>query len=364
MSSLNWAVKTTDSMMQEYPLLAEKWAYEWAVVLCGVLEVWRLTGEARYFDYIKRNIDHFVTPVGEIRTYRVEEYNIDNIDPGKLLFPLLEATGDTRYEKAIFLLREQLKTHPRLESGGFWHKQIYPYQMWLDGAYMAAPFYAQFAVTFDEPTLFEDIIHQLRLLEQQTRDSETGLLYHGWDESKKQEWAEPTTGRSPHFWGRAMGWYLMALVDVMDFLPPEHPDFAVLCQMLQETANALLPYQDEATGLWYQILDHGPENGNYLETSAACMFVYALAKGFRKELLSEQHRDSAERAYAGLLAHKLEQNDQDQVLVHGICGVAGLGGTPYRDGSFAYYINEPVVTNDYKGVGAFILASAEMAKLS
>jgi unsaturated rhamnogalacturonyl hydrolase len=232
--------------------------------------------------------------------------------------------------------------------------------MWLDGIYMASPFYAAFGQTFAEPAAFDDVARQIILIEKHTRDPQTGLLYHAWDESKQQRWADPQTGCSPHFWGRAMGWYAMAIVDVLDYLPSEHPQREDILAILERLIGALVDVQDESTGLWYQVLDQGQRAGNYLEASASCMFVYALAKAVRQGYLGQTYLDVARHGYQGILDNLLRLDDQGLVNLEKTCGVGGLGGTPYRDGSYEYYISERIVTNDYKGVGPFILASIEM----
>ena len=197
----------------------EKWSYEQGVLLKGIEGVWLNTANGEYFKYIQQSLDRFVNDDGAIRTYKLEDYNIDNVLLGRNLLLLYKVTGQEKYRKAASWLREQLKTHPRTSEGGFWHKKIYPNQMWLDGLYMGEPFYAEYAATFHEDAAFEDIGNQFILMERHARDPKTGLLYHGWDESKKQRWADPQTGRSPNFWGRAMGWYAMALADTLDYFP-------------------------------------------------------------------------------------------------------------------------------------------------
>jgi len=198
------------------------------------------------------------------------------------------------------------------------------------------------------------------LIDEHTRDEQTGLLYHAWDESKEQRWADPITGLSPHFWGRAMGWYAMALVDVLDYLPADHSARPAILAIFARLIEALLKVQDRSTGLWYQVLDQGMRAGNYLEASAACMLVYAIAKAVRKAYLPIEHLAIAQRSYQGVVKRFLTIDDRGLVSLEGTCSVAGLGGDPYRDGSYAYYIHEPVVANDYKGVGAFILAAVEI----
>jgi unsaturated rhamnogalacturonyl hydrolase len=358
-----WSVKMAESVMKRHTALSDRWRYEYGVVLKALEQVWLETGQRKYYDYIKENVDRFVDHEGNIQTYRLDEYNLDRINAGKILFRLYATTGDERYKKAAYLLREQLKRQPRTSEGGFWHKQIYPHQMWLDGIYMAAPFYAEFAKMFDESGTFDDVLHQIVLVESHTRDPKTGLFYHGWDESRSQRWADPETGCSPNFWGRAMGWYAMGIVDVLDHLPQDHPEREKIVAILDGVLSALGRVQDQPTGLWYQVLDQGDRQGNYLEASASCMVVYAIAKGVRNGYLDRPYLDLARKGYRGMLEHFVEVDEQGLVNLQQICSVAGLGGTPYRDGSFDYYISEPVVTNDYKGVGPFILASVEIERL-
>jgi unsaturated rhamnogalacturonyl hydrolase len=364
--SQSWSTRMADSTMARFPLLADEWNYQWGLVLKGFERVWRATGDERYFDFIRTNIDAFVQPDGAIRGYHVEEYNVDRLNTGKALFALYEQTGDTRYKHALDLLRSQLDRQPRTRSGGFWHKQIYPNQMWLDGIYMADAFWAQYEHAFpsiSEASAWDDIAHQVMLIEQHTRDPKTGLLYHAWDESRQQRWANPETGCSPHFWGRAMGWYGMALVDILDCLPPDHPRQADLIAILQRMMAAAARVQGQRSRVWYQVLDQGTRAGNYLESSASCMFVYAMVKGVRREALPGEYLDIARRAYEGIIKQFVAVDDAGQVHLTGTCRSAGLGGTPYRDGSYEYYVGEPVVTDNHHGVGAFILASAEVEAL-
>jgi unsaturated rhamnogalacturonyl hydrolase len=338
----------------------DKWTYEQGVLLTGMEAVWLNTGDGRYFDYIRRVIDRYVADDGTIKTYKQADYNIDNVQPGRILLLLYKVTGQAKYRKAADALREQLKNHPRTSEGGFWHKKVYPSQMWLDGLYMGEPFYAEYARTFDEPEAFDDIARQFALMERNSRDAKTGLLYHGWDESRQQRWADKATGRSPHFWGRAMGWYAMALVDVLEHFPAEHPRRAELLGILGRLAVAVEKYQEPKSGLWYQVLDRGGEKGNYLEASASAMFVYSLAKAVRLGYLPESYLKVARKGWDGIGRRFVEEAAGGGVNFKGTVSVAGLGGNPYRDGSYAYYLSEPVVTNDAKGVGAFLMACAEM----
>ncbi len=346
------------------PTRPDKWAYEQGVLLTGMQDVWLNTGDGRYFNYIKRHVDKFIADDGTIKTYKQEDYNIDNVQQGRVLLLLYKVTGQDKYRKAADLLREQLRKHPRTSEGGFWHKKVYPSQMWLDGLYMGEPFYAEYAETFNEPEAFDDISKQFVLMEAHARDPKTGLLYHGWDESKKQRWADPATGRSPNFWGRAMGWYAMALVDVLEHFPADHPKRAELVAILNRLAASVERVQEPQSGLWYQVLDRRGAKGNYLESSAAAMFVYALAKGVRLGYLPESYMKVAQKGWAGMQRRFVEEAGGGGVNFKGTVSVAGLGGNPYRDGSYEYYLSEKVVTNDPKGVGAFLMAAAEMEAAS
>ena len=342
------------------PSKPAKWTYEQGVLLKGVEGVWLNTGDGRYFNYIKHVIDPLITDDGTIRTYKAEDYNIDNVLSGRNLLTLYKVTGQEKYRKAAALLREQLRTHPRTSEGGFWHKKIYPSQMWLDGLYMGEPFYAEYAATFGEREDFDDIAKQFILMERHARDAKTGLLYHGWDESKQQAWADKTTGRSPNFWGRAMGWYAMALVDTLEQFPRDHPQRAELLAILNRLAASVEKYQDRQSGLWFEVLDKGGWKGNYVEASASCMFVYALAKGARLGYLPESYMKVAQKGWGGIQREFVEEASGGGVNLKGTVSVAGLGGNPYRDGSYVYYLSEKVVTNDPKGVGAFLMASNEI----
>jgi unsaturated rhamnogalacturonyl hydrolase len=357
-----WSARMADSMIARHGPEQIHWHYDYGLLLTAIQLVGRATGDPRYWEHVRGIVEQLVAPDGTIRGYRLEEYNLDQVNAGRALFPLLRATGEDRYRRALAMLRQQLATHPRTESGGFWHKQIYPYQIWLDGVYMAGPFLAEYAQRFDEPAAFDDVAHEIILTEEKTRDPQTGLLYHAWDERKAQPWANPATGCSPHFWGRAIGWYAMALVDVLDYFPLDHPSRPELLAILARVVEAVAKVQDPATGLWWQILDHPGRPGNYLEASASAMFSYGIAKGVRRGYLPPERLPAAQAAYQGLLRELVSVDEQGLVTLNGICAVAGLGGNPYRDGSYEYYVGEPIKPNDYKGVGPFILAALELER--
>jgi len=350
-----------DSFILEGDKVA-KWRYDQGVILKGIENIWYATGDAKWFNYIQKSMDFYVKEDGSIKGYRPDEYNIDHINNGKLLLLLYQVTGKEKYKKAVDGLREQLRTHPRTSEGGFWHKKIYPNQMWLDGLYMGQPFYAEYAKLFGEDTAFQDITRQFVLMEKHARHQKTGLLYHGWDESRQQKWADKTTGLSPNVWGRALGWFGMAMVDVLDHFPEAHPGRDSIIQILNRFAKAVTNVQDKKTGLWYDVPDMPKEPKNYVEASASSMIVYALAKGVRKGYLPATYLTSAKKGYQGIVKQFI-RTEKGQTNLHGTVAVSGLGGNPYRDGSFAYYMSEPVIVNDPKGMGAFIKAATEMEML-
>lgn len=336
------------------------WNYELGTLLQGMDAVWLNTVDRRTFEYIQSSVDGLLGPDGSIPTLKPEEKQLDNILLGRQLLLLYGVTQNKRYLTAATELYEQLRHQPRNASGGFWHKQRYPNQMWLDGLYMAEPFYAEYSSISHHAENFADITHQFVLMDEHARDAKTGLLYHGWDESKEERWANKETGDSAEFWARGMGWYLMALVDTLGSYPEDDPGRRQLIAILNREADAVTRFQDASSGLWYQVMDKPGARGNYFESSAACMFVYALAKGVRRGYLPERYLANAERGYQGILTHFIQVGAGGEVTLTDTVKSAGLGGDPYRDGSYAYYIGEKTVSNDPKGVGAFILASAEM----
>ncbi|MGB4770032.1 MAG: glycoside hydrolase family 88 protein [Chitinophagaceae bacterium] len=338
-----------------------KWSYDLGVILKGFEGIWNNTGDVRYFQYIQKQIDFYVDSTGSIKAYKPDEYNIDYINNGKLLLTLYRVTLKEKYLKAAKKLREQLKTHPRTNEGGFWHKKIYPNQMWLDGLYMGTPFYAEYAMLSKDEAAFDDIANQFIWMESHARDAKTGLLYHAWDESKTQQWANKETGRSPLVWARAMGWYGSALVDVLDYFPETHPKRKSLIDILNRYVDAVAQFQNAQSGLWYDVLNYdGPDKEkNYEEASASCQFVYTIAKAVRKGYVPAQKMTVAKKGYDGIVK-KFIRKDGAMAHLQGTVKVSGLGGSPYRDGSFTYYMSEPVIEDDPKGLGAFLLASSEM----
>ncbi|HDS08418.1 MAG TPA: glycosyl hydrolase family 88 [Bacteroides sp.] len=360
-----WSVQMAESVMARHDSLhtytasQDVWQYDIGLLGMAIDQLNPL--DEKYGKYMQDWMDRFVREDGSIRTYRIRDYNIDNINPAKNLFTLYERTGEEKYKKAISLFVEQMESHPRTKAGGFWHKQKYPWQMWLDGIYVGSPFLARYAAEFNEPQWFDVVTQQVILCYDRTLDSETGLLYHAWDESREQVWCNPATGQSKHFWSRAMGWYMMALVDVLDYLPEEHPDRDAVVAILQRTASALLEVRDPDTGLWYQVLDQGGRSGNYLEGSGSAMFIYAFAKGTRWGYLDADYLKVAEEAFQSLTETLIYKDEDGWLSMINIVGGCGLGGDRnYRNGSYEYYTTEKRVKNDPKGVGPFILAALQL----
>jgi len=357
-----WSLRVAQSVMRRSPAAVfDKWDYTAGLVLLATQRLAAQTGDARLADYVKRSIDSLVMPDGTIKTYRQADFNLDQINGGRVLFALSDATHDPRYQRAADQLRAQLSAQPRTAGGGFWHKQIYPEQMWLDGLYMAEPFYAQYAQRHADTAAMTDVTRQFLLVARHLRDSSTGLYYHAWDSAHRQPWADPTTGRSKNIWGRAVGWYLMAAVDVLDYMPKNHPNRPALIHSVQQLADAVARVQD-TSGVWWQVLGQPNRPRNYLEESASAMFTYSFAKGARMGYLAPKYHALATRAFDGMLRQFVTTDADGLVSIRGICKVAGLGGNPPRDGTYEYYVSEPVVSDDYKGIGVFMLAAIELGR--
>lgn len=339
------------------------WNYEIGVVLMGFERLAKHTGDNTYMDYTKHIIDHFIKDDGSIKTYIMDEYNSDMIPPGRQLLRLQQLYKEDKYKTAVQTLRNQISWQPRNKVGGFWHKLKYPTQMWLDGLYMIEPFYAECAVVNNTPEDFNDIISQFVLMEKYSRDPKTGLLYHGWDESKLQRWANKKNGWSPEFWSRSMGWYMMALVDVLDFIPQNHPRRNELVKILNRLTTALVKFQDEKSGVWWQVTDKAYKEKNYLESSGTAMFVFSMAKGIRMKYLPASFNTAVQKAYNGMIKEFVKEDADGQYHYMQAVAGAGLGGVPYRDGTYEYYVNEPKRDDDLKAIGPFIQACIEMEML-
>jgi unsaturated rhamnogalacturonyl hydrolase len=344
-----------------------RWNYENGLILQALMTYARSMepgeGNAWHKDLplvqaVKERIDSLVKEDGSISGYRLDEYNIDHINAGKVILELRKLFGDGRYHRAIKMLLTQLESHPRTSFGSFWHKKIYPNQVWLDGVYMAGPFLSRCAIELDRPAYLDDVCRQIFRVRERMRDSETGLYFHAMDESRSQPWSNPESGLSPHVWGRAVGWLSMALADMLDWMPSTQKGRSSCIEMFSDLMRSVAKAQHES-GLWYQVMDRPERTGNYLETSASAMFAYSILKGCRLGYLEASLTAHAKSAIDALIATRVRLEDGDNFHLDGICRVAGLGGTPYRDGSFRYYIGEPIVSDDYKGTGPFIMALTE-----
>ncbi|MXN90739.1 glycosyl hydrolase family 88 [Flavobacterium sp. Sd200] len=363
-----WSEKKAASIMKRYPQAWQidgvdkpKWEYKPTFVLVAFNDLYKQTKNVKYYNYIKEYLDTFVDSTGAISQYNLSDYNIDYVSPGRLLFDLYKSTKDARYLKAMQLLKSQIDGQPRTPSGGFWHKKIYPDQMWLDGIYMHAPFYTKYTIAFENGKGLDDIAKQFELLHDHAFDPKTGLPYHAWDESKQIGWANKETGTSPTIWARGIGWYILALTDVLDDFPKDHPKYKQLISYLNEVATALEKQQDKS-GLWYQITDKAATDGNYLEASGSAMFSYALAKGVNNGYLPKRFKKTANKAFDGILKNLITTDPNGEVHLSEISASIGLGGKPFRDGSNAYYANAKKSIDNSIGVGAFIMAAIELKR--
>lgn len=341
------------------------WNYIDGCMILALLETYNTTGEKKYLDFADAFIDHRVQEDGTIAGYSVEEYNIDNVNAGKTLFQLYDITGKEKYRKAIDLIYSQIKGQPRTEEGNFWHKKIYPNQVWLDGLYMGQPFYMEYETRFNDRKHYADIFSQFANVVKYMRDEETGLYYHGYDASKSIFWCDKETGLSKNFWLRAIGWYSMALLDTLSKTEPEgfEAEYENLKKVFKELIDSLLKYQDES-GMWYQLPALLGKEPNYLETSGSAILAFSILRGVRLGFLPESYRAYGVKAFDGI-RNKYMKTEDGRLHLGGICLVAGLGpaNNERRDGSFAYYMSEPVVEDDAKGVGPFLLAYTEIRRL-
>jgi unsaturated rhamnogalacturonyl hydrolase len=370
---IDWAKKMADSDQKRFPdpvfldgAKAPKWNYTNGLVTQANQELYDYTKEEKCWNYGMTYAEKLIDKEGNILGgYALEKYSLDLINSGKILFEIYTKTGDERYKKAMDLLHKQLETHPRNSDGGYWHKKSYPWQMWLDGVYMADPFSAQYGATFNVSKAIDDAVLQVELVQKHTFDSKTGLNFHGYDEKRVQFWANKETGTSSHIWGRAQGWYCMALIDILDYIPENHPKRAAYIKILQKVYKAVLKAQDPKSGVWWQVMDLPGKEGNYLESTCSTMFVYSFAKAYRNGYVNAKFLKSAKKGFNGILKQFIKENPDGTISITQCCAVAGLGGKnpKDRDGSFEYYISEPIRENDAKAVGPFIMAGIELQKI-
>ena len=339
------------------------WNYIDGCMLTALTEMERLTGDERYFRFVKECVDHFVGEDGSIRTFKPEAHNLDDINEGRVLFALYQRTGEEKYRKAADFLHGQLEQQPRTPEGNFWHKAIYPNQVWLDGIYMAQPFSALYEKNFGSGN-YSDPVGQIKNVRAKMFSEEKGLYFHGYDASKTAFWADPETGCSKNFWLRSLGWLAVALADLLEILP-EGGERDSLAAIFTELMASVGRYADPDTGLYWQVPDQGGREGNYLETSGSAMMAYAMLKGARLGVLDEIYAGKGKKTFDGIMEKYLTFTETGLNL-GGICLVAGLGpeNNRRRDGSYEYYISEPVVENDAKGVAPFVLAYTEVKRLT
>lgn len=339
-----------------------KWDYCHGLELQSMLDVYDRYGNRKIYDYALAYADTMVNADGTIKMYKREEYSLDRINSGKFIFRIYEQTKDEKYKKALALMRSQLDEHPRNADGGFWHKKIYPNQVWLDGLYMGQPFYMEYETRFNDKKNYPDIFNQFFNVVKNMRDEKTGLYYHAYDSSKEMFWCDKTTGLSKNFWLRALGWYSMALLDTLTKTDNSYqPAYDQLKQVFIDLMESMVKFQDES-GMWYQVVNMGGREKNYLETSGSAIMAYSMLKGVRLGFLPESFRAYGEKAFHGICDRYLKEKD-GRLSLGGICLVAGLGGPQMRDGTYEYYMSEPVVEDDAKGVGPFLLAYTEMRRL-
>lgn len=365
-----WSVRMSESEMIRCPESWQldfqpklKWDYCHGLELQAMLDVYDRYGDEKFYKYALAYADTMVNVDGSIKKYKLEEYSLDRVNSGKFIFRIYEQTKDVKYKKALDLMRSQFDGHPRNADGGFWHKKVYPNQVWLDGIYMGAPFYAEYAFRNNQVEVYPDVVNQFLMAARHTYDPKNGLYRHACDVSRKERWADPVTGQSQHCWGRALGWYAMAFVDALEFIPEHEAGRDSMLVILNNVATQIKRLQDAKTGLWYQVLDKSGEPGNYLESSCSAMFVYSLFKGVRKGYIDKSYLQVAIKGYEGILKHFIEVDENGLVSITQACAVAGLGGKNYRMGDYTYYINETIRANDAKAVGPFIMASLEYERL-
>lgn len=354
-SALDYAKMACDTLMKKFE--AEKlppegrFHYHQGVFLSGMQKTYELCKEEKYFDYIRSWVDSLVDETGTIRG--MDKGQLDDIQPGVLLFELYRRTQDERYAKALHGLMEIIKDFPRNDEGGFFHKDRCPHQMWLDGLYMGGPIAAEYAKEFDAPEFFDICAFQAKLMEKKTKDAETGLWYHAWDAKKVQPWANPQTGLSAEFWGRSMGWVPVAILEELDYFPEDHKDRAEMIRLTMDLLRALARYQDRESGLWYQVVNKGGMEGNWLESSCTCLYVAAICKAVKAGFLEKSYLETARRGYEGIV-DRLKYNEKG-VVIDNICVGTGVG-------NYEFYCARPTSENDLHGTGAFVLMCTEVQK--
>ena len=379
----------TASEMKRYPLSymldfskRPKWSYVMGIELEAMLDTYNRYGNEAIKDYCKLYTDTMINARGDIRGYRLEDYNLDQIRTGHFVARMYQQFPEKKNLKALQTLMKQLEKQPRTKEGVYWHKAIYAYQVWLDGIFMGLPYYTLTANMLlkgkKAQKIYDDAVDQIKKTYERTLDAKTGLNRHAWDETRQMFWADKQTGLSQHCWGRAQGWYTMALVELLDALPESYSRRGEVAALLKKDLDAVIKWQDKKSGVWYQVMDSPERDGNYLEATCSSMFAYALLKAYRKGYVGAKYRDAGIRAYRGIINRFVKVNPDKTISLTQCCAVAGLGPgmsdavkkaaprvreNKRRDGSYRYYLSEPVRDNDAKGIGPFIWASLEMEAL-
>lgn len=353
-TALEYAIQACDMMIKKYQPEdlppKGKFYYHQGVFLSGMQKIYAIEKNKKHYNYVKSWVDSIVREDGSI--HNMDKGQLDYIQPGILLYQLYELSKEERYHKALQLLRQVIKNYPMNNEGGFWHNEDSPDQMWLDGIYMAGPIFAHYAATFGDNELFNTVAYQALLMEKRMKDSATGLMYHAWDSTKTMSWADTTTGLSHEFWGRAMGWVTIGVLDILDYLPEGHKDRKELSRMVTELIKAIASYQD-SSGLWYQVVDRVGQEGNWLESSCTCLYSGAIFKAVRMHYLSEEYLEIAEKGYKGIIDRL--RYKEGEVVIDNICVGTGVG-------DYAHYCNRPTSENDLHGVGAFLIMCSEAAQ--
>lgn len=352
-------IRLADATIKRFPDLSDQWDHEYGVILKGMEDVWKLTKDDKYFNYIKDSIDPNISEDGEIKGYDLESYELDNINTGRVLFSLYDETGDPKYKKAAYVLRSQLDTHPRTSFGNFLHKKQFENIIFIDSIYMGITFYAQFGKVFNDTEALEDGVNQIINAAEFNQNKETGLLVQGYNETRSEFWADPQTGLSKSYWGRGLGWYSVGLIEVLEYLPEHHPKKDRVIEIFRNLMQGVIHVQD-SSGVWWQVVDKGEEKGNYLEASASAMFTYSLAKGIRLGYLDLDYKENARKAYNGLIEQFIEEDSDGEIHLIGTCKSGGLGVKDYRDGSFESYVREEIGIDDHKGIGTFLMAGVQI----
>jgi unsaturated rhamnogalacturonyl hydrolase len=361
------ASKIVQSTINQYPNIADfpiyapnRWNYEYSYFLAGSYKLGKKKNHQAFIDFPQKWVDSFI---GENDfnegVYDMSEYKLDDVIPARLAILFHQQTGNPKYKAIADTIALQMKRQPKTSDGGYWHKQIYPNQMWLDGVFMGDVFSMQYAQAYNQPEWYDEAVHQIKLIYKHTVDPKTGLLYHGWDESKNPVWAHPQKGTSPEFWGRAVGWYAMALVECLDYLPENHPERKNIIKIFQDVSASVKKYQDKKTKLWFQVLDKGDKPGNWIETSCSAMFAYAFAKGNHKGYLDQAFLTSAQQTYDGLLKNYIYVDEKGNLHLDRTVKVGTLNIKTSK-GDFQYYITTECRIDDYKGLASFLYASIEL----